>query len=46
MEGGPSRFPQGFSCPVVLWIPLADLKFRLLGFHRLWLAFPKPFDYP
>ena len=20
MEGGPSDFPQGFSCPAVLWI--------------------------
>ena len=46
MGGGPPGFPQGFSCLVVLWIPLADFRFRLLGFHRLWLAFPKPFDYP
>ena len=45
MGGGPPGFPQGFSCLVVLWIPLADFRFRLLGFHRLWLAFPKPFDY-
>ena len=21
LEGGPSDFPQGFSCPAVLWIP-------------------------
>ena len=46
MEGGPSGFPQGFSCPVVLWILLADLRFRLLDFHLLWSAFPKQFGYP
>ena len=42
MEGGPSDFPQGFSCPVVLWILPAALGLRLRGFHPLWLAFPKP----
>ena len=46
MGGGPPGFPQGFSCLVVLWILLANFRFRLLDFHRLWLAFPKPFDYP
>ena len=46
MGGGPPGFPQGFSCPVVLWILLADFKFRLPGFHRLWHAFPKHFGYP
>ena len=46
MGGGPPGFPQGFSCLVVLWILLANFRFRLPGFHRLWLAFPKPFDYP
>ena len=45
MGGGPPGFPQGFSCLVVLWILLAASRFRLLGFHRLWLAFPKPFGY-
>ena len=45
MGGGPPGFPQGFSCPVVLWILLAASRFRLPGFHLLWLAFPKPFDY-
>ena len=45
MGGGPPGFPQGFSCPAVLWILLCDFKFRLPGFHRLWPAFPKPFDY-
>ena len=46
MGGGPPDFPQGFSCLVVLRIPLAALRFRLRGFHPLWLAFPKPFFYP
>ena len=45
MGGGPPGFPQGFSCLVVLWILLAASRFRLLDFHHLWLAFPKPFDY-
>ena len=46
MEGGPSRFPLGFSCLAVLWILLAASGFRLRGFHPLWLAFPIPFSYP
>ena len=45
MEGGPSHFPQGFSCPVVLWILLCASEFRLRVFHPLWTAFPKPFGY-
>ena len=45
MGGGPPDFPQGFSCLVVLRIPLADFRFRIRGFHSLWLAFPKPFCY-
>ena len=43
MEGGPSDFPQGFTCLVVLWILSAAFRFRLWGFHPLWPAFPKPF---
>ena len=35
LEGGPSDFPQGFSCLVVLWILLAAFRFRLRGFHSL-----------
>ena len=27
MEGGPSDFPQGFSCLVVLWILLLPIVF-------------------
>ena len=43
LRGGPRSFPQGFSCLVVLWIPLCQVVFRLRGFHPLWPAFPKPF---
>ena len=45
LEGGPSDFPQGFTCLVVLWILLSLSSFRVRGFHPLWLAFPKPFPY-
>ena len=45
MGGGPPHFPQGSTCLVVLWILSAALRFRLRGFHPLWLAFPKPFSY-
>ena len=31
---------------MVLWILLAAYRFRVRGFHPLWLAFPKPFCYP
>ena len=45
LRGGPRFFPQGFSCPVVLWILPPLLKFRLRGFHPLRLVFPVPFHY-
>ena len=37
---GPHFFRQDFSCPDVLWIPLARSKFRLRGCHPLCLTFP------
>ena len=40
MEGGPPGFPRDSSCPAVLWILLADLRFRLRGSHTLRPAFP------
>ena len=43
LGGGPPHFPQGFSCPAVLWILLSLLCFRVRGFHPLWPAFPIPF---
>ena len=42
LGGGPPDFPQGFSCLVVLWIPLAPFCFRLRGFHPLWRDVPVP----
>ena len=45
LRGGPRLFPQGFSCPVVLWILLRTLRFRLRGFHPLRPVFPGPFGY-
>ena len=35
LEGGPSCFPQGFTCLVVLWILPAFSRFRLRDFHPL-----------
>ena len=46
LRGGPRSFPQGFSCLVVLWIPLCHLRFHLRGFHPLRPAFPGQFCYP
>ena len=40
LGGGPPDFPQGSTCLVVLWIPLADCHFPIPGFHRLWPDFP------
>ena len=37
---GPHFFRQDFSCPDVLRITLARLRFRLRGFHPLCLTFP------
>ena len=45
LRGGPRSFHQGFTCLDVLWILPCEFKFRLRGFHSLWLAFPKPFCY-
>ena len=45
MGGGPPDFQQGFSCLVVLRIPLALFWFQVRGFHSLWLVFPEPFFY-
>ena len=41
LEGGPPGFPQGFTCPVVLWILLACFQCRLRGYHPVSPLFPK-----
>ncbi len=43
LRGGPRFFPQGFSCLVVLRIPLCPFVLRLRGFHPLRQVFPDPF---
>ena len=40
LRGGPRSFPQGFSCPVVLRMPLHAPCLRLRGFHPFQPAFP------
>ena len=40
LEGGPPCFPQDFTCPAVLGIPLGVVDVYLPGFHRLWRAIP------
>ena len=45
LRGGPRSFPQGFPCPVVLWILLCQLIFPVRGFHPLRPAFPGPFHW-
>ena len=40
LEGGPPRFRQDFTCPVLLRIPASHLNFRIRDFHSLWCAFP------
>ena len=42
---GPHSFRQDFSCPDVLWIPLALHRFRLQEFHLLRSTFPDKFNY-
>ena len=45
MRGGPRSFPQGSTCPVVLWILPRWPRLRLRGSHPLWPAFPGPFGW-
>ncbi len=45
LEGGPPRFPQDFTCPVVLGIPLGVVDLRVQDSHLLWWAFPCHFSF-
>ena len=45
LEDGPSCFPQGFTCPEVLWIILVAFSFQLQGYYLLWRSFPTLFIY-
>ena len=46
LEGGPSRFPQGFSCLVVLWILLGFSQISSTGFSPSLMRLSRRFDYP
>ena len=37
LRGGPRSFRQGFTCLVLLWILSRFARFRIRGFHALWL---------
>ena len=41
MGGGPPCFPQGFPCPVVLWVKPGCLKISLTGLSPSLAEFPK-----
>ena len=43
LEGGPPRFPQDYTCPTVLGIPLGVSTLRVPGCHRLWRIVPDRF---
>lgn len=43
LEGGPPSFPQDYTCPAVLGIPLGVSDLRVPGCHRLWRGFPNRF---
>jgi hypothetical protein len=43
LEDGPPSFPPDFSCPKVLWIPLAGFDFHVRGFHPVSRRFPDDF---
>ena len=45
MEGGPSCFRPGSTCPALLWIHLGSYSFRLQDCYPLWLNFPDLFGY-
>ena len=40
LEGGPPRFRQGFTCPVLLRILTGRYSFWVRDFHSLWCDFP------
>ena len=41
MEGGPPCFPQGFTCPAVLWILTKSTQLSLTGLSPSLAGFPK-----
>ncbi len=45
LRDGPRIFTPDFSCPVLLWIPLGRLQFRLRDYHPVSSCFPAVFTY-
>ena len=45
LDGGPPGFPQGFTCPVVLWIPAIIRNLSLTGVSPSVPYFPKYFSW-
>ena len=43
LEGGPSCFRPGYTCPVLLWCHLCAFCFRLQEYYLLCLSFPTLF---
>jgi hypothetical protein len=46
LEGGPPRFPRGFTCPVVLGIPRGRFRVSLTGLSPSLARRPSRFCYP
>ena len=46
MEDGPPRFPQGFTCPVVLGILLELFRISHTGLSPSLAGLSRPFRYP
>ena len=44
LPDGPGRFPQGFSCPAVLRIPLEGFALSLTGLSPAMAGLSRPFD--
>ena len=40
LEGGPPRFRQDYTCPILLRILIRSHSFRIRDFHPLWSSFP------
>ena len=45
LPDGPGGFRQGSTCPALLRVLLSSYSLPVRGFHPLWPAFPKPFQF-
>ena len=45
LPDGPGGFRQGSTCPALLRVLLRLYSLPVRGFHPLWPAFPKPFQF-